>query len=72
LVQTVEVTVVELTMVVGPATWVVTPATELEGEDLAEVTDPVADVAEEEEPEMWNGKEYWKIVESESRVILNP
>lgn len=25
-----------------------------------------------ERPVMWNGKEYWKIVASESRVIENP
>lgn len=35
---------------------------------------PVADELEEllDAPEMWNGKEYWKILASESRVSWNP
>jgi len=42
---------------------------------VVEVADPVAEVevlAEPERPVMWNGKEYWKIVESESREIWKP
>lgn len=42
---------------------------------MVEVADPVAEVevlAEPERPVMWNGKEYWKIVESESREIWKP
>lgn len=40
----------------------------------AEVTLPVAEELEEllDAPVMWNGKEYWKILESESRVSWNP
>lgn len=36
--------------------------------------EPVAlpEVEELELPVMWKGKEYWKMVESESRVSLNP
>ena len=36
--------------------------------------EPVAlpEVEEPELPVMWKGKEYWKMVESESRVSLNP
>jgi len=35
---------------------------------------PVAEEVEEllEAPVMWNGKEYWKILASESRVSWNP
>jgi hypothetical protein len=39
-----------------------------------EVADPLAEegLEEPERPVIWNGKEYWKIVGSESREILKP
>jgi hypothetical protein len=40
--------------------------------DLEEVAAVDAEDELEVAPEMWNGKEYWKMVESESSVILNP
>jgi len=45
-----------------------------EDPDELAVVDLVADPDDELEdaPEMWNGNEYWKIVASESSVILNP
>jgi hypothetical protein len=42
---------------------------------VVEVADPVTEVevlVDPERPVMWNGKEYWKIVGSESREILKP
>lgn len=42
---------------------------------MVEVADPVTEVevlVDPERPVMWNGKEYWKIVGSESREILKP